>query len=194
MHMTDIREVKKEMRRHYRSLRDNLSDQEKAMLDEKIMRKITQLWSYREEDLLLTYVSTNSEVDTKELIKYALNDGKKVAVPRCIDNTRDMDFYLIKSLDDLERGSFGVMEPIRETCEKLEDFSQGLCIVPAIAFDKNGYRLGYGKGYYDRFLGRFSGRVFGTCYSFCLCNSLPHGKFDRRVTSIVTEKRIIPTT
>ncbi len=191
MHITDIREEKKQIRNHYKSLRNNIPKEEKQVLDEKIFRKITQLWSYKEEELLLTYVSTGSEVDTKELIKYALNDGKRVAVPRCIENTCNMDFYLIKSLDDLEHGSFGVLEPKKDTCEKLEDFSSGLCIVPAIAFDKNGYRLGYGKGYYDRFLSKFSGRVFGVCYSACICNSLPHGRFDRIVTSIVTEKRII---
>ncbi|MEG0980001.1 MAG: 5-formyltetrahydrofolate cyclo-ligase [Oscillospiraceae bacterium] len=194
MQVVDIREEKKRMRQHYKSVRDNLSLDEKDILDEKLLRKVTQLWSYREENLLITYVSTGSEVDTRELIKFALADGKKVAVPRCIENTRDMEFYLIKSFDDLAPGSFGVMEPVKEKCELLEDYSNGVCLVPAIAFDKKGYRLGYGKGYYDRFLSRYSGRVLGICYSSCICSSLPHGRFDRKVASIVTEKRIITTT
>jgi len=193
MQVTDIRQKKTELRKQYKSLRDSIPKDEKCFIDKKIIRKITQLWSYREEELLLTYVSIGSEVDTKELIQYALNDGKKVAAPRCVENTRDMDFYLIKSLDDLELGSFGVMEPIKERCEKLEDFSKGVCIVPALAFDKRGYRLGYGKGYYDKFLGNFGGRIIGVCYSFCMCDELPHGRFDKQVSSIVTEKRIIPS-
>lgn len=191
MHIKDIRQEKSELRKQYRSLRDSIPEDEKNVLDEKIIRKITQLWSYREEEILLTYVSIGSEVDTKNLIQYALNDGKKVAVPRCGEETRDMDFYIIKSLDDLEIGSFGVLEPITDRCEKLEDLSKGVCIVPALTFDKSGYRLGYGKGYYDKFLSNFSGRIIGVCYSFCVCDKLPHGRFDKKVSSIVTERNII---
>ncbi len=191
MQVTDIRQEKMQLRGHYKSLRDSIPYDEKKAMDEKILRKITQLWSYRDEDVLLTYVSTGSEVDTTALIQYALNDGKIVAVPRCIKNTRNMEFYTIKSLDDLELGAFGVMEPIKDTCKKLDDLSKGLCIVPALTFDKSGYRLGYGKGYYDRFLNNFDGRIIGVCYSFCLCGELPRGRFDRKVSSIVTEKRVV---
>lgn len=193
MQVTDIRQEKKQLREHYRALRDNLPCDEKSIMDEKILRKITQLWSYREEKILLTYVATGSEVDTKPLIEYALSDGKAVAVPRCVENTRRMEFYVIKSLEDLELGSFGVMEPIKQKCEKLEDLSNGVCIVPALAFDKDGYRLGYGKGYYDRFLNDFGGRIIGICYSFCMCEELPRGRYDKKVASIITEKRVMST-
>lgn len=193
MQVTDIRQEKKELRKHYRALRDNISCDEKDIMDEKVLRKITQLWSYREEDILLTYVATGSEVDTRPLIEYALNDGKTVAVPRCVENTRNMEFYIIKSLEDLEAGSFGVMEPIKHKCEKLHDLSKGVCIVPALAFDKDGYRLGYGKGYYDRFLNNYSGRIIGVSYSFCVCDELPRGRYDKKVSSIITEKRVMST-
>lgn len=193
MQFSDIREEKNKLRQSFKALRDSIPKGEKRELDKKILRKLIQLWSYREEDLVLTFVSKDSEVDTKEIIKQALRDSKKVAVPRCVENTTDIEFYLIKSLDDLERGSFGVLEPIKERCERLDDFSKGVCLVPAIAFDKKGYRLGYGKGYYDRFLSKYNGRILGVCYSACVCDSLPHGRFDRRVPSIVTEKCIITT-
>ena len=64
-------------------------------------------------------------------------------------------------------------------------------MVPALSYDLNGYRLGYGKGYYDRFLSRFAGDTVGLVYESCLCDTLPHGKFDRRAGKIVTEARVI---
>lgn len=191
MPVTDIRQEKTQLRKKYKEIRKSLSAENKEIYDEKIKRKITQLWAYREEELILTYVSLDDEVDTKKLIKQALDDGKKVAVPKCVSGTRNMDFYFINSLNDLEQGAFGVLEPIVDRCEKLKDFSFGLCIVPALSFDKRGFRLGYGKGYYDRFLGKFDGKVIGICYFDCVCESLPNGKFDRNVTSIVTEKKVI---
>lgn len=193
MPVIDIRQEKEQLRSKYKQIRKSFSSQEKQKSDEKIKRKLTQLWAYRDEELILPYVSLPSEVDTKQLIVEALKDGKKVAVPRCVENTRNMDFYLINSINDLEIGSFGVLEPKVDKCDKLEEIKDGLCIVPALAFDKRGYRLGYGKGYYDRFLSSFEGKIVGVCYSSCVCERLPNGKYDRMVSSIVTEKNVIST-
>jgi 5-formyltetrahydrofolate cyclo-ligase len=101
-----------------------------------------------------------------------------------------MNFYFINSTDDLKKGAFGLLEP-DDHCKEVEDLSKGLCIVPAITFDKKGYRIGYGMGYYDRFLSKFQGRVFGLCYSFCISKKVPHGKYDRKVSAIITENRTI---
>lgn len=191
MQLTDIRKDKAQLRNKYKEIRQNLDLQDKRSSDEKIKRKITDLWAYREENLILTYVSLENEVDTKEIIKYALNDGKVVAVPRCVENTRNMEFYIINSIKDLEKGSFGVLEPNIEKCKKLDDSTKGLCIVPALAFDKRGYRLGYGKGYYDRFLSNFKGKSIGICYFSCISERLPNGRYDKMVSSIVTEKGVI---
>ncbi len=66
-----------------------------------------------------------------------------------------------------------------------------ICIVPAFMFDKNGYRLGYGKGYYDRYLSRYEGTTIGICYSENLQTELFHGKYDRSVDLVVTDREII---
>ena len=99
-----------------------------------------------------------------------------------------MEFFFINSLDELQPGAFGVLEPDPSIHEKLADLSSGLCLVPAFSYDWQGYRLGYGKGYYDRFLSRFGGDIIGICYSDCVQRSLPHGRFDRPVDLLVTEK------
>ena len=189
--MNDIRPLKQKLRAESKLYRNELSSNEKAELDSKISDRLFNTWQYKSCEVLLTYVSTEIEVDTREIISRALADGKRVAVPRCIDNTRLMDFYFIKDFDDLESGYMGVLEPIPEKCEKMTDFSEGLCIVPALMFDLYGYRLGYGKGYYDRFLSNFCGETLGICYNRCVREKLPHGKFDKCVERIITQIRII---
>lgn len=189
--MNDIRPLKQKLRAESKLYRNELSSNEKAELDSKISDRLFNTWQYKSCEVLLTYVSTEIEVDTREIISRALADGKRVAVPRCIDNTRLMDFYFIKDFDDLESGYMGVLEPIPEKCEKMTDFSEGLCIVPALMFDLYGYRLGYGKGYYDRFLSNFCGETLGICYNRCVREKLPHGKFDKCVEGIITQSRII---
>lgn len=189
----DIRPVKDKLRKASKQYRQSLSKSEKQRLDRKIENKFLNMWQYRDARLILIYVSTEIEIDTKYIIETALKDGKKVAVPKCIDGTRNMDFYIIDGFSCLESGAFGVLEPIPEKCEKLEDFSGGVCVVPALMFDEFGYRLGFGKGYYDRFLANFSGQTLGMCYNACVKESLPHGKYDRRVEKLVTQSKIIIT-
>lgn len=190
MPIDDIREYKSELRKKVRRQREEMSPEKKAVFDNELLKNILKLKQYKSNSTILTYVSTKIEVDTFGLINQALKDGKRLAVPRCIDNSREMEFYYINSIDQLEPRTFGVLEPIKEQCELLTDYSKGLCIIPGLVFDFEGYRLGYGKGYYDRFLSRFGGDTAGICYSFCVQWRLAHGYYDRRADLLVTEKYI----
>lgn len=188
MPVTDIRPLKAELRERYKQIRRSMSPEEKQAYDRNIAGRVVSLWQYKSCRLLLTYVSTPIEVDTIGIIRRALADGKRVAVPRCVPGTYNMEFYYIRGLHDLEKGSFGVLEPDPARCEKLTNFTDGLCLVPALCYDWKGFRLGYGKGYYDRFLNGFGGHIIGICYSGCICRKLPHGRFDRPVELLVTDR------
>lgn len=188
MPVEDIRPIKARLREDCKAWRRGLAPAEKAAMDRAITRRVTALWQYKESDLLLTYVSTAIEVDTAAIIRQALADGKRVAVPRCVPGTRLMEFYRIDSPDELEPGTFGVPEPAPDPARLLTNFEKGLCLVPALCYDWKGYRLGYGKGYYDRFLANFGGHMVGICYSHCIRRSLPHGRYDRPVELLVTER------
>lgn len=190
MPVRDIRQIKNALRDRSRTYRKELDPEIKQSLDTAIFKKLISLKQYRECSVLLTYVSTAIEVDTVKIILQGLSDGKTVAVPRCIAGKREMEFYVIKSLDDLERGTFGVLEPKVDVCERLEDSHNGFCIVPGLSFDCSGYRIGYGKGYYDRFLAEFDGYKVGLCYKYCVEWKFPHGFFDKKVDLLVTEKYI----
>ena len=187
----DVRGIKSNLRSRYMELRRELSPQTKALLDSGVFDRIIRLRQYRNAKIVITYVSKDIEVDTLKLIEKAIDDGKTVAVPKCVKGTRNIDFYCIHSLDMLEKSTFGVMEPKTEQCQKLTDFSDSVCIVPGMSFDVKGFRLGYGKGYYDRFLAEYSGTTVGICYASCVrWKDLPRNKHDKPVDLIVTENYI----
>ncbi len=193
MHVKNIKELKRELRLKYRNIRETMEGEEQRSKDAAILKKLLALREYSREDILFTYVSKEIEVDTLALISSALQNKKRVAVPRCVPGTYEMEFYGIRSMEDLAPGMFGVLEPIPGKCEQITDFTRGFCVVPGLCFDSQGFRLGYGKGYYDRFLSEFGGFTVGVCYADCVQWKLPHGYFDRPVDILVTEKYIRKT-
>lgn len=187
----DIRVHKKELRDKYKQIRRDMPADLKSNHDKQIFSRLIDMEAYKNSKLVLAYVSTEIEVDTIKFIEYALNDNKTVAVPRCVEGTRDMEFYVIKEIEDLEPGSFSVLEPVPEKCRKLDNFENAFCIVPALVYDSYGYRLGYGKGYYDRFLSAHKNMfLVGIGYCCCMVTKLIHGHFDVAVNTIVTEKYV----
>ena len=141
----------------------------------------------------MKYYPLKNEVDIRPALEKLLKkEGRRVYLPRCVKGSQGlMDYYEISSLSDLEEGSFGVMEPKAE-CRIEKDFSQNtVCIVPAIAYDKEGHRIGYGKGYYDRFLRGFKGTKIGVVFSELVFDCLPRGKYDNAVDIIITEKGVV---
>lgn len=186
----NIRQRKNELRAVYKRLRATCPKDVKEELDRKLTKQFLSLEEYKNCKTLFAFVSTPIEVDTSKIIETALKDGKRLAVPKCIDKTGLMDFYYISSTDCLKKGAFSIMEPDETLCEKVTDFSDGLCLVPGLCFDYQGYRLGFGKGYYDRFLEKFCGISVGICYSRCIEKELPKGIFDKNADILVTDKFI----
>ncbi len=184
---TDIREVKREKREKIKEWRRELPPDEKMRLDTAIAEKFYNSYVYRRTEQVFIYVSTSIEVDTISIIERAIAEGKRVACPRCVDGTREMEFYYIDSVDELEPGTFGVLEPKADIGKLVKDFSNGVCVVPGLSFDYGGFRLGYGKGYYDRFLSGYHGFTCGLCYSHNVVPHLPHGRFDRHVGLLITD-------
>ncbi|MBR2876621.1 MAG: 5-formyltetrahydrofolate cyclo-ligase [Clostridia bacterium] len=189
--IVDIRPIKKQLRSSCKEMRRAMDKTLKENYDKKIQNKLLNLFVVREADMVLTYVSTSIEVETHGFINALLKQGKKVAVPKCLNDKGDMDFFIINSFDDLEEGYFGVLEPNPSKCRSVLPTEKTVCVVPAFLFDEKGYRLGYGKGYYDRYLSDFKGTSVGICYQENIRDSLMHGKYDRPVGLIVTEKRIV---
>lgn len=183
-----MKTLKQEIRAKFKKKRREIPADVKRERDRAIRERIQSLPAYRRAVCLLCYVSLPDEVDTMILIEEALADGKMVCVPVSIEETHTVDFYQINSLNDLEPGTYGVLEPVPGKAKKITWFPKpSVCIVPGLVFDEEGFRLGYGKGYYDRFLQRFRGVKIGVCYRELMVELLPHGYYDRPVNWLVNE-------
>ncbi len=190
MKKMNVREYKMALRQKAKEYRRAMSPQEKEDKDKKIAARFLSMKEYKSVKTILCYVSTPMEVDTTQIINTALKEGKRVAVPRCVEGSRRMELYLIESMDQLSHGSFGVREPRPEACRLLENFDESLCIVPALLYDREGYRLGYGAGYYDRFLAGYKGEKVGIIYDSGIRERLKRGRFDIPVDILISEKHV----
>ncbi len=176
---------KDKIRTLVKEFRKSLSAEQKSQKDLSIYERIVNLDKYKRAKKVLLYCSKDIEVDTKAIIKNALDCDKQVYLPRCIG--QDMVFYKINSFDDLRQGSFGLLEPKIE-CEKyLDSNCDDFCIIPALAVDEHKYRLGYGKGYYDRFLVGFKGYKCVLCYSENVVNKLPVFATDVKADKVIVD-------
>ncbi len=183
-----ILEEKKKLRSQLRILRRAIQPKRRAVLDEAMLHQVLRFSWYREADTVLLYASCGGEPDTLALIRTALRDGKAVALPRCLADGR-MEFILIASMEELSAGAYGILEPVGSHYPILTE--QSLCIVPGVAFNSKGARLGQGGGYYDRFLAEHPQlRTVGLCYTDLLQETIPCEAHDCRVDAVITEKSV----
>lgn len=190
--MYQIKEEKKALRKMYSEKRASIDGERKVKLDEKIIERFISLATYRYAHTLLLYFPIEGEIDVRGIITRAIAAGKRVALPRCESKNSVMHFHYVSSLDELSVGRFGIMEP-PENAERFDPSSPcGPCavVIPALAYDRSGYRLGYGGGFYDRYFNRSDISTVGLIYSDFLVDKLPHGRYDIAVDLLVSEKEV----
>ena len=176
---------KKELRKQLLTKRRGLDENYRLQRDIQIYNKLMELPLIAEADTVFTYVSTEIEVDTILFIDAMLSFGKTVAVPKC--EGKEMRFYAIDSLADLQTGAFGIPEP--SGAEEITDYKRSVCITPALSFSEKGFRMGYGGGYYDRFLAEYTGTSIGICYEDFIGDIVTE-EYDLPVKIVVTEEKI----
>lgn len=148
--------------------------------------------------VIMTYVDFGKEVRTVPLISSLLNQGKQVVVPYC--ERGEIQLFLLKNLNELAPGYFGILEPkieLRRLSEhKIRREELQLIIVPGIAFDSNGGRIGRGKGFYDRFLKKQHGDAItvGFSFDFQVFDEVPMFENDHYLDVIVSESNIFRKT
>ena len=182
------KEEKSKLRDKFLNRRLGVNADMRKDFDPRIATGLLSLATYRYADKILLYAAAKGEVDTDQIFYDATALGKTVYYPRCCPiNEGKMHFHQVTNLDQLVQGRFGLREPEEHLPTLSEDTQSALCIVPALSFDKKGYRLGYGKGYYDRFLATFEGTSAGIIYSVLKTDILPRGFFDMPVDIVITE-------
>lgn len=182
-------ETKKAIRDKIKQKRAALSLEEQQAKSHQIFCALTSHPLYKSAEDIYCYVSFDGEVDTKNLVESSLKMGKKVAVPKILVNNV-MEFYYINSTRELTEGHYGILEP------RPVNKAPGICalvVMPGVAFDKSGGRIGYGKGYYDAYLKHHpSLRRIALAFEFQCMESLPREEHDVAPEFLVTEKGIYP--
>ena len=177
---------KHDTRKEYIKKRNNMSAGEVRMLSEDICRNIAESDVFKEAEYIYAYYPLGNEVDIRTLVEKAWGMGKHVSFPRTKGD--EMDFFEADSFDDFKEGNFHVMEP---QGDNPVDWEKALVIVPGVAFDKRGNRMGYGKGYYDHFLENHKDVItMAASYELQIMYEVPTESHDVPLDYVATEKRI----
>lgn len=178
---------KKIARSHFIKLRKDISNESRFLLDTALFSNAALLPQYLDAEILLCYYPIKGEPNILPLVRHAQTIGKTIAFPISHTEDRRLSFHVLSDLSALVTGAYGIPEPPAELPE-LTDFDHALCLVPALAFDKKGHRLGYGGGYYDKFISKFKGITLGLAYSEFFVDTIPTEAHDAAVDIIITEK------
>lgn len=183
--------TKSEIRKNMKQKRDSLTSKERMSKSREICRRLKELSLDVGYQNILLYSAIRSEADLTEYYTYLSGLGKNIYFPKVCGDT--MEFYLVKSIDELTTGAFNIAEP--DITQRYEpDCGRALMIVPGLAFSDTGYRVGYGKGFYDRYLSkdrmRENIKAIGMGYDFQFLTGVSfEDAYDVALDGVVTDKR-----
>lgn len=187
--MITLKEEKKQLREELLQLRSEITSEEREKAESAVVSKLLSLASFRFAETVLLYSPIKGEINVLPVAEAAIKAGKKVAFPLCDTESSTMTYHVVRDLSDLKAGSYGIPEPSSDLPLYVPSKDKNdLIIIPAVCFDRQGYRVGYGKGYYDRYMGTFGGTSVGVTFHKLLRPTVPRGRFDKHVSLIVTEK------
>lgn len=175
--------LRKELRRSMRLL----TEPEWTAESRAILEKLRRLGELRRAGTVFCFLGVSPEPDTVRLIEWLLAEGKRVALPRCT-GPGVMEARLITGLQGLVPGAYGIGEP-DESAERIDPEEIEAAIIPGVAFDRAGGRLGHGAGYYDRYLRRTGALCCGICLDAALVERVPGEEHDVRMDLVITGTR-----
>jgi len=181
---------KVKLRKEILARRKALSKEERKALSRKILQHFLESPFFSKARTIFLYASFGSEVETFELIGKAILRGKLIALPRTHLREKKLSFHRLYTLGELVPGPYGILEPPGTNLEiPLE--RADLVIVPGVAFDRRGYRLGYGGGFYDRLLSKTRVLKIALAFALQVLPKIPTKAHDIRVDYIFTEREVI---
>ncbi len=171
------------------TLRKEIREKKRAMTESQIVEKSEELGrlfvasqAYKQAKTIYGYLPYNQEVRTVAILQQALNDGKRVAVPKCYGD--EMRFIYLDDLSKVEKGYCGIPEPIEDG--PVAEDQTALVLMPGLAFTKEGQRMGYGGGFYDKFLASEPGHpTLALCYDFQMVEYIPTEDYDIPVDTVL---------
>ena len=184
---------KKALRHEMAQKKKAMTPQEIACCSDALARKLFAHPLYQQAKSLYCYLSYNQEVRTAPILEQAIREGKRVAVPKVLDGGSRMAFLWLDDLQAVAPGYYNIPEPIADGPEA--DDPAALVIMPGLAFDRTGNRMGYGGGFYDRFLAEHPGHpTVALCYDFQLVDHLETEAHDIPVDAVLWSGEAAPET
>jgi 5-formyltetrahydrofolate cyclo-ligase len=178
------------LREECKAKRLEISKNEVQKRSKLIVEELLTLPEFFRADVIHTYISSkNNEVDTHDLIRLLLKQKKRVVVPISDKATKTMKHSELFSLSELVGGAYGILEPRMYRPVPAADLQ--VVIVPALAVDRKGHRLGFGAGFYDRFLHDINLPSIALAYDFQVMDAVPQESTDVPVSYVVTDSGII---
>ena len=185
---------KGDIRKRILTLRDALSARESEARSRAIMERVASLPEVERAGTLMVYLSFGSEVYVDDLIRRGWAAGKRILVPFCRPECRELEACCIDTFAELEPGHYGIRAPRADRLKPVLPAEIDAVLVPAVAFDRRGYRVGYGGGYYDRFLLKVPhAATIGVAFAIQIVPAVPAGPHDVPVDMIATEAEVIVT-
>lgn len=183
--------LKKELRKRIQNKRNSLPIWDRKKRSKIIAEKFFGTAYYNNSNNILIFYPFRSEVDVTIIIRHALKNKKNIILPRIHDQELKL-FYVDNLKKQLERGAYGIMEPIIGLCRPAKISDIDLVVVPGISFDKNLNRLGYGGGYYDKLLLHIPEGVkkIALCFDIQVVDSIPVSEHDIKVDILITDTKI----
>ncbi len=189
-----IHKKKKELRKKIQELRDSIDPEQRRLLSALVAENLWSVPEFSAAESILFFISFRSEVDTVPMIRRALEENRIVCVPCTDSGNKAMVASRIFDLEnDLQQGNYDILEPKGNCLRPRPETDIDVVLMPGVAFDLAGGRLGYGGGYYDRFLEKCGPRctLIAVAFEIQLIDHVPCADHDARIHKIVTEKRII---
>ena len=179
-------EEKKTLRGIMRRLEENPSERYMRSADESIMRHLMALPEYRDAGTVFCFVGVRREINTLPLLEDALKSGKTLCVPLCVEKGV-MDTRRITSLDQLQPGKYGLLEPAADAPHMdVDDID--FAVIPCTTCNHSGQRLGKGGGYYDRFLSHYRSGTVMLCREKLIRDEIPVEPHDYPIPWVLTER------
>ena len=173
---------KKELRAQIRAKKRAMTEEEIVSRSARLGELFAQSEAYRQAASIYFYLPYNQEVRTIPMVEQALRDGKRVAVPKCYG--QEMRFIWINDLNDIAPGYCNIPEPIADG--PIADDETALVLMPGLAFDPQGHRIGYGGGFYDRFLAQEPNHpTLALCFEFQMQDFVQTEEFDIPVNTVL---------
>jgi len=192
--MDEIRRTKGEIRSNIAKALAELSDRELKDKTDKIEKRLFEFANFLESNIVLLYVNGDCEVSSRKIIEKCINYKKIVILPAFDTTKHEMNLMKIDNIDtDLKLGARGILEPDPSRCNAVPIECIDIAIIPGIAFDEKGGRIGSGDGYYDRLIPNLpiTTRKVALTFEVQIVPQIQMEPHDKHVDIIITEKRII---